>query len=178
MTSFYTCVSKITTMWCTVPEIRSETDWIFCHFGPIFCPCTIPPPNDLMIPKIKILKKKKKKKCLEILSFCTYMCTIKEDHMIYGSWNIRCDRHFLPFYPPNNPKNQNFEKMKKTPEDIIILHLCTINDNHIMYGFWDMKCDRQNFLSFWTIFCTFTLLKTWKIKILKKWKKLLEILSF
>ena len=42
--------------------------------------------------------------------------------------------HFLPFYPPNNPKNQNFEKMKKTPGDIIILHKCTINDNHMMYG--------------------------------------------
>ena len=32
--------------------------------------------------------------------------------------------HFLPFYPTNNPKNQNFEKMKKNPGDIIILHLC------------------------------------------------------
>ena len=36
---------------------------------------------------------------------------------------------FLPFDPPNNPKNQNFEKTKKIPEDII-LHLCTTNDNH------------------------------------------------
>ena len=44
-----------------------------------------------------------------------------------------------------------------------------------MYGSWSMECDRQNFLSFWTIFCTFTPRKTWKIKILKKWKKLLEI---
>ena len=32
--------------------------------------------------------------------------------------------HFLPFDPPNNPKNQNFEKMKKTPGDITNLHLC------------------------------------------------------
>ena len=29
--------------------------------------------------------------------------------------------HFLPFYPPMDPENQNFEKMKKIPEDIIIL---------------------------------------------------------
>ena len=36
--------------------------------------------------------------------------------------------HFLPFYPPNNPNNQNVEKMK-SPGDIII-----INDNHMMYG--------------------------------------------
>ena len=34
-----------------------------------------------------------------------------------------------------------------------------------------MECDRQNFLSFWTIFCPFTLLTTWKIKILKNEKK-------
>ena len=31
---------------------------------------------------------------------------------------------FLPFYPLNNLKNQNFEKLKKTPGDIIILHMC------------------------------------------------------
>ena len=36
--------------------------------------------------------------------------------------------------PPNNPENQNFEKMKKAPGDIIILHRWTINYNHIMYG--------------------------------------------
>ena len=40
---------------------------------------------------------------------------------------------FLSFYPPNNLKNQNFEKMKKIPRDIIILHTCTINDNYMMY---------------------------------------------
>ena len=33
---------------------------------------------------------------------------------------------FLPFYPPNNPKNQSFAKMKKMLGDIIILHMCTI----------------------------------------------------
>ena len=134
------------------------------------------------------------------------MCTINEDHLIYGSWNIRCNRHkflsfwaifawflryegqwteifvildhFLPFYSPNNSKNQNFEKMEKTRGDSIILHMCTINDNHLMYGSWDMEHDRQNFLSFWTIFCPFTPLKTWRIKILKKRKIYLEILSF
>ena len=35
----------------------------------------------------------------------------------------------------NNPKNLNFEKLKKkTPGDIIILHMCTMNDNQMMYG--------------------------------------------
>ena len=41
--------------------------------------------------------------------------------------------NFLHFDPPNNPKNQNFEKMRKLPGNIIILHLCTTNDNHMMY---------------------------------------------
>ena len=50
-----------------------------------------------------------------------------------------------------------------------------------MYHKWqsyDMGCDGQNVLSYWTIFCTFTSLTTWKIEILKKWKTHLEILSF
>ena len=45
--------------------------------------------------------------------------------------------HFGPFFdhlPPNNPENQNFEKIKNTPGNMI-LHMCTINDNRIMYGF-------------------------------------------
>ena len=57
--------------------------------------------------------------------------------MMYGSWDKKHDReffvilgHFLPFDPLNNLKDQSFEKMKKTPEDIIILHLHTTNDDH------------------------------------------------
>ena len=38
--------------------------------------------------------------------------------------------NFLPFYPSNIQKNQNFEKgKKKTPGAIIILHKCTKNYN-------------------------------------------------
>ena len=92
---------------------------------------------------------------------------------MYGSWDIKHNRqnHFGPIFPlppPNNPQNQNFEKIKKTPEDI--LQMYTINDSHMMYGSWDMERDIQNLL-FCTIFCPFTPVKTWKIKILKKWKK-------
>ena len=39
---------------------------------------------------------------------------------------------FLPFYPPKNLKNQNFEKKKKTPGDII-LHQCTKNHDHMLH---------------------------------------------
>ena len=48
-----------------------------------------------------------------------------------------------------------------------------------MYGSWDMVGDRCNYyFSFWAIFGTFTTLTAQKIKILKKWKKTLKILSF
>ena len=32
---------------------------------------------------------------------------------------------FCPFTPLTAQKTQNFKKMKKSPEDIIILHMCT-----------------------------------------------------
>ena len=85
---------------------------------------------------------------------------------------------FLPFYSPNNLKNQSFQKMKKSLGDIIILHMSTINDSHLMYGSWDIEHDGQNFLTFWTIFSTFSPLATRKTKILKNWKKHLEISPF
>ena len=90
---------------------------------------------------------------------------------MYGSWDMEWDTdffvildHFLAFYPPMDTENQNFEKMKKTPDDIIILQMCTINDSHMMYGSWDTECNGQNFLSFWTIFCPFTSWTAQKIK--------------
>ena len=95
--SFCTFVPKITII-CTVPEILNEKDRVFLSFWAILSSLYHPFP--LMILKIKILEKKKKRKnYLEILSFYTYMCTINEDHMIYGSWNIGCDRqNFLSFW--------------------------------------------------------------------------------
>ena len=62
---------------------------------------------------------------------------------------------FLPYCPPNNPKNQNFEKMKKRPADTIILHMCTKNHDHMPHCSWDTTCAICNFFffSFWAIFC-------------------------
>ena len=36
ISSFYSCVRKITIIWFTVPEIKSETDIIFWHTGQYF----------------------------------------------------------------------------------------------------------------------------------------------
>ena len=62
---------------------------------------------------------------------------------------------FFPFDPPYNWKNQHFEKMKKSPGNIIILPSCTTNSRHMMYGSWDIKCNWHNFLLFWAIFLPF-----------------------
>ena len=71
------------------------------------------------------------------------MCTINDNHMMYGNLRYGAPQteffvildYFLPFYCPNNPEIQNFEKMKNKAGDIIISHMCTINDNHMMYGY-------------------------------------------
>ena len=98
------------------------------------------------------------------------------------SWDKRHDREnffhfgaiFCPLNPTTKPENQNFEKIKKILLEVLsFTHV--VNDIHMMYSSWDMECNRQNFLSFWTIFCPFTPLTTQKIKIFKKWKKLLDI---
>ena len=87
--------------------------------------------------------------------------------------------HFLPFQPPNNPKNQNFSKTETMSRDIIILHKCTKNDDHMLYCSWDMAHNGCNcHFSFWDTFCTFTSLTAQKSKLKKRWKKRMEISSF
>ena len=103
------------------------------------------------------------------------MCTKNEDHMIYGSGNIRCDRQkFLSFwaifcsFSPLTTWKIKILKLKTIPGDIIILHICPINDNHMMHGSWDKEHYRDNFLSCWSVFCPFTPL----------WKKEKNILRY
>ena len=50
---------------------------------------------------------------------------------------------FFAIIPSNNLENQNFNKMKRLPENII-LHVSTINQNHMMHDSCDMECNRQN----------------------------------
>ena len=59
---------------------------------------------------------------------------------LYGSWDMENDRQnffsfwtiYCPFTPPDNPENQNFDKMKKAPADIIILQMWTLSENYMM----------------------------------------------
>ena len=149
---------------------QTEFFFIFGHFLLFYHPS---PLNDLENQNFE----KKWKKCPDILSFYTYMCAINEDHRIYGSWNIRCDRQkFLLFraifclFSPLTTWKIKILNLKKLSGDIIILHICTINDNYMMYGSWDMESDGQKFLSFWTVSYPFTPLTTRKTKFWKNEK--------
>ena len=70
------------------------------------------------------------------------MCTKNHNYLRYGPWILRygvrqtifCNfGPFLTILPPNNPQNQNFEKMKKVSGDVIILYMCTKNHDHMAY---------------------------------------------
>ena len=154
-------------IWCTVPEIQSQIDKIFLSLWAILHPFTTPTPTSLMILKIKILH------------YMTIIWCMVPEIWRYGvQWTeffVILDP-FLPFYPLTTWKIQILKIWKKHLEQLSF-YMCNTNDNHMIYGSWDMEHDGQNLLSFWTIFCTFTPLTTRKIKILKKWKKHLEILS-
>ena len=131
-----------------VPEIWSRTDRILCHVVSFFA---------LLTRKIKILKKWQKIPGHFLLFYPTidpkikiwknvknngdiillHMCTINQDHMIHSSWDIKCKGQsvlpfwaILPFDPPNNPKNQNFEKKKKkkwkTHLEILSFYTCVL----------------------------------------------------
>ena len=60
--------------------------------------------------------------------------------MVPEIWSVK-DIFFCHFglfflfaiYPSNNPKNQNFEKLKKTPGEIIILQKCTKNHDYMLW---------------------------------------------
>ena len=80
---------------------------------------------------------------------------------------------FCPFIPPDIPENKNFKIEENTWGYYNFTHL---HHRWQSYGSWGMEHNRQNFLSFWTIFCTFT--QAQKIKILEKWATHLKILSF
>ena len=154
----------------------TELDRILLSFWAIFSPLTV----------ITTQKNEnyEKIKSLEILSFYTCVsqmiiwCMVPE--ILSTTDKIFC--HFGLFFallPPNNPKNQNFEKMKKIPRGSIILNMSTINENHIMYDSWDTERDRivSHFGTFFALLHPLPL-TTQRIKISKKWKKHLEISLF
>ena len=131
----------------------------------------------LQTPKNQNFENKKK---IAVDIIILHMFTKKHNYMMSGSLDTEWDKqNFLSFWaifalllpPPNNPENQNFEKMRKIPGDII-LHICTINENH--YDVWFLRYGAQQ-TKFVVFLGHFLPLATRKIIILKKWKKILQI---
>ena len=92
------------------------------------------------------------------------MCTINENHMMYGSWQTKFFvilNHFLPFYTLTTQKIKLLKKWKKHLE---IASFCrSIPEIMICYtATWETTCDGMD--GFWAIFCPFTLLMTKKVK--------------
>ena len=139
------------TIWCMIPETWSTTDWIFFHLGPFLPLLPSPSPNNSGNQNFK--NEKNTWNTIILLK-----CTKNDNHMKYEVQQTEfvLFGNFLPFYPANNQKNQNFEKMKKSPCDII-LHKCTKNHYHMLYCTWDRVQGGCNcYFSFWTIFCLYT----------------------
>ena len=104
--------------------------------------------------KIRILKKWKKNHAGDIIIL--HMCTKNDNHPSYSSCDTEWDKFALLFWVifcplpsslhhPNDPENQNFEKIKKIFGDVIILNLCNKKHDKIMYAYSDMECNRQFF---------------------------------
>ena len=67
--------------------------------------------------------------------------------------------HFLPFCPLKTYTIKILRKWRKY-QGILLFYICVPKMEH----------DQYNFLSFWTIFCTFIPLTTWKIQTFEKMK--------
>ena len=133
-------------IWSMVPETWRVTE--FLSFWASFC-CF----NTLTTQKLKLLKKWKKTSG-DI--FILHKCTINDNHMMYGFWDMKHDKqNFLSFWVICCP----FTPLKfwKNPGDIVILQKCAKNHDHMLYCSWDMARDECNFYcSFSAVFCPFT----------------------
>ena len=111
------------------------------------------------------------------------MCTKNHNDMIYSSWEMVWGRHnsfvilghFLPFTPspPNDPEKENFQKLKKIPGDIILLHMCTINEDHIKYIHvsWNFSACQTDFFVILGHFLSFHPPENWENQTFEKMKK-------
>ena len=151
---------------------------MFCHFGPFFAPLPANDPENQDFEKIK-----------KILGGIIILqnCTKNHDHILHCSWDTKHDRCYfyfsfwpiyLLFYPPNDPKNQNFLKIKKRHLETSSFTYVYQKSQSYDVRFLRYRVRQPVFFVFWAIFWSLTPLMIPLIKVLKKWKKFLEILSF
>ena len=118
----------------------------YLSFWTIFCPLT-----PLTTPKTKFWKTEKNTWRYHFTQVCHKWQSYDVWFLRYQAWQTEFFCHFgllFALLPPNNPKSQNFEKLKKIPGDITILHKCTKNHDHMLYCFIDVTCNRFNWFFF------------------------------
>ena len=129
--------NKNTIKWCMLTKTWSVTDIIICHFRSFFAILPHYWPGKLKFGKML-------KTFTDIILL--RMCTINQGHMMYGSWDLKCKGqsfcHLRPYIlssdPLSNPKNQNFEKIKKCLE-IFSFYTCVPQMTIMNYGTWYTK---------------------------------------
>ena len=98
-------------------------DWYNCYFSFWALHFSFTP---LTAQKWKFQKNEKTNKLGD--TFILHKRAKNHDHMLYCSLDLACDgcncyffgggSYYLPFYPPNSPKNENFKQMKKKTLEI------------------------------------------------------------
>ena len=133
-----------------VPEIWSATDKIFCHFGPFH-----------------FVMKNWKKTIGDIIVL--QMCTMNDNHMMYGSWEKELDVHnLLSFWTISGPFTSLTTRKIK---------MCTKTHDHMLYCSWYGAWGIKVFFFIFGYFLPFYPLGASKIKHFWSMKKSLEILS-
>ena len=138
----------------------------------------------LIVTMLNFFKKIKKNTCRYNYFTPLYQNSQSYDlqFLRYWMWQTEIMGYFLPFYQTKNQKKIGISKKWRLLE-ISWFYTAAPKTLIIWYTVPEIRSERQNFLSFWTIFWPFTIppplpLTTWKIKMLKKWKKHLEISPF
>ena len=115
-----------------------------------------------------------------------HLYTTNENHIMYGSWDTDHGRqknvcHFRLFYallPLEKPRKSKFCKKEKNAWRYH--HFTQVYHKCQSYDAWFLRYEAQqtNFFVILSHFCPFTTITTQTIKILKNWKKRLDISSF
>ena len=123
-------------------DMDPVTGRFFGHFGLFFALLSPPDPHNSK--KQNFEKMKKLAGDIIIL----HMCTINNNHLMYGSWDIeRVGQNFLsfwtifcPFTPPNNPKHPNLPGDSSNLSKLRFgyFHHSLVNLENLIILFWNI----------------------------------------
>ena len=151
-----------------ITQIRNATEITFCHFRPFFA----------LFPHYWLQKLKLGKNVKNPWRYYPFTHVYHKSRS-YDVWFLRYKvqrtkffvilGHFLPFDPPNNPKNKNFEKNKKNLWTYY--HFALVQHKWQSFNVWFVRYQVQLTEIFVILgyFLHFTVLTAQKIKISRKY---------